>query len=151
MDVKPVVVGVDGGPDSLRALAWAAEYASTVGARLIALTAVDTPAVVGPYAMAGWVDPSVLEDRARAMLSDAVRDTLGDGARVDQKVVRGHPAPAIVAASRDARLLVVGNRGRGGFTGMLLGSVSQHVVPHARCPVVVLPHQHADENRGAEQ
>ena len=84
MDAHPVVVGVDGGPDSLKALAWAAEYASSVGAPLIALAAVETPAVVGPYAMAGWVDPSILEERARAMLADAVRDTLGDDARVDQ-------------------------------------------------------------------
>ncbi|AWH95516.1 universal stress protein [Dietzia psychralcaliphila] len=151
MNAKPVVVGVDGGPDSLRALAWAAEYASTAGAPLIALTAVETPAAVGPYAMAGWVDPSILEDRAHTMLTDAVRDTLGHEASVEQIVVRGHPAEAIVAASKDARLVVVGNRGRGGFAGMLLGSVSQHVVPHARCPVVVLPHQHADQDRGPGQ
>ena len=143
MDTKPVVVGVDGGPDSLRALAWAAEYASTVGAPLIALAAVETPAIVGPYAMAGWVEPSILEDRARGMLADAVRDTLGEDSRTREIVLRGHPAEALVAASRDARLVVVGNRGRGGVKGMLLGSVSQHVVPHAHCPVVVLPHHDA--------
>jgi nucleotide-binding universal stress UspA family protein len=143
MDAKPVVVGVDGGPDSLRALAWAAEYASTVGAPLIALAAVETPAIAGPYAMAGWVEPSILEDRARGMLADAVRDTLGEDARTREIVLRGHPAEALVAASRDARLVVVGSRGRGGFKGMLLGSVSQHVVPHAHCPVVVLPHHDA--------
>ncbi|MBC7297153.1 MAG: universal stress protein [Dietzia sp.] len=144
MDAQPVVVGVDGGPDSLKALAWAAEYANTVGAPLIALAAVETPAVVGPYAMAGWVDPSILEERARAMLADAVRDTLGDDARVDQAVLRGHPAEAIVAASRDARLVVVGSRGWGGFRGLLMGSVSQHVVAHSRSPVVVLPRQADD-------
>ncbi|MBB1030397.1 universal stress protein [Dietzia sp. SLG310A2-38A2] len=144
MDAKPVVVGIDGGPDSLKALAWAAEYASTVGSPLIALAAVETPAVVGPYAMAGWVDPEILEERARTMLADAVRDTLGDDARVDQTVLRGHPAEAIVAASRDARLVVVGSRGWGGFRGLLMGSVSQHVVAHSRSPVVVLPRQSED-------
>lgn len=144
MDAQPVVVGVDGGPDSLKALAWAAEYANTVGAPLIALAAVETPAVVGPYAMAGWVDPSILEERARTMLSDSVRDTLGDDARVDQTVLRGHPAEVIVAASRDARLVVVGSRGWGGFRGLLMGSVSQHVVAHSRSPVVVLPRQSED-------
>ena len=54
MDTRPVVAGVDGGPDSLRALKWAAEYATTLDAPLIALTAYQLPAVYGPYAMAGW-------------------------------------------------------------------------------------------------
>lgn len=140
METAPVVVGIDGGPDSLRALAWAADYAGTVHAPLIVLTAYEIPTTFGPYAMAGWEDSSALEKRARDMLADAVRDTLGDDAQADQRVVRGHPAQAIVEASRDAHLVVVGSRGRGGFAGMLLGSVSQHVVAHARCPVVVLPH-----------
>lgn len=140
MDTRPVVVGVDGGPDSLRALRWAADYARTVEAPLIALTAFEIPSVPGPYAMAGWKDPEALEESARIMLEEAVRDTLGDDAVVEKYVLRGHPAQAIVTASRDARLVVVGSRGRGGFAGMLLGSVSQHVVPHAQCPVVVLPH-----------
>ncbi|PAY24823.1 universal stress protein UspA [Dietzia natronolimnaea] len=144
MDAKPVVVGVDGGPDSLKALAWAADYASTVGAPVIAIAAVETPAVVGPYAMAGWVDPEVLEDRARTMLADSVRDTLGDEAQVEQTVIRGHPAEAIVTASQDARLVVVGSRGWGGFRGLLMGSVSQHVVSHAHSPVVVLPRHSED-------
>lgn len=144
MDAKPVVVGVDGGPDSLKALAWAADYASTVGAPVIAIAAVETPAVVGPYAMAGWVDPEVLEDRARTMLADSVRDTLGDEAQVEQTVIRGHPAEAIVTASQDARLVVVGSRGWGGFRGLLMGSVSQHVVSHSHSPVVVLPRHSED-------
>lgn len=140
MDVKPVVVGVDGGPDSIRALEWAAEYARDVRAPLIALTAYEPTAVVGPYAMAGWESPETLEENARTMLADVVRDTLGENADVAQYALRGHPAEAIIAASKDARLIVVGSRGRGGFKGLLLGSVSQHVVPHSLCPVVVLPH-----------
>lgn len=140
MEAKPVVVGIDGGPDSLRALAWAADYAGTVNAPLIVLTAYEIPTTFGPYAMAGWEDSTQLEQRARETLAEAVRDTLGDDATAEQHVVRGHPAQVLVAASRDAHLVVVGSRGRGGFAGMLLGSVSQHVVAHARCPVVVLPH-----------
>ncbi|KAA0919689.1 universal stress protein [Dietzia sp. ANT_WB102] len=145
MDTGPVVVGVDGGPDSLRALQWASDYASAVGAPLIALTAYELPTVYGPYAMAGWESATELENAAREMLADAVRESLGDNAKVEQHVLRGHPAEAIVAASQDARLVVVGSRGRGGFKGMLLGSVSQHVVPHAHCPVVVLPHASGDQ------
>ena len=140
MSTKPVVVGVDGGPDSVRALEWAAEYARDVKAPLIALTAYEPTPIAGPYAMAGWENPETLEENARSMLGDVVRDTLGENAEVSQYVLRGHPAEAIVAASKDARLIVVGSRGRGGFKGLLLGSVSQHVVPHALCPVVVLPH-----------
>ena len=140
MDTRPVIVGVDGGPDSLRALEWAAEYAAAVDAPLTALTVYEIPTVYGPYAMAGWDDPAALEKGSREMLAETVRSTLGEHAKVEQKVVQGHPAEAIVDASRDARLVVVGCRGRGGFAGMLLGSVSQHVVPHALCPVVVLPH-----------
>lgn len=141
METGPVVVGMDGGPDSRRALQWAAEYASAVSAPLLALTAYDLPTVYGPYAMAGWGNSDELENGARTMLDDAIRDILGEGAAVEQHVLRGHPAEALVASSKDARMVVVGSRGRGGFTGLLLGSVSQHVVANARCPVVVLPRQ----------
>ncbi|GLB62202.1 hypothetical protein NCCP2495_00800 [Dietzia sp. NCCP-2495] len=140
MDTRPVVVGVDGGPDSLRALQWAAEYATAVDAPLVALTAYQLPNIYGPYAMAGWEGSSELESSAREMLAHAVRSALGDDASVKSAVLQGHAAKSLIAASRDARLVVVGSRGRGGFRGMVLGSVSQHVVPHAHCPVVVLPH-----------
>lgn len=142
MDTRPVVVGVDGGPDSLQALQWAADYARLVDAPLVALTAYQLPTVYGPYAMAGWSDSSELESSARHMLEGAVRDTLGEDFTVTLAVLQGHPAEAVVAASGDARLVVLGSRGHGGFAGMLLGSVSQHVVAHALCPVLVLPHQH---------
>ncbi|GAA1730769.1 Nucleotide-binding universal stress protein, UspA family [Dietzia kunjamensis subsp. schimae] len=146
MDTRPVVVGVDGGPDSLRALKWAAEYATALDAPLIALTAYQLPAVYGPYAMAGWEDSSELESSAREMLADAVRNALGADASYKPAVLQGHAAEALIAASGDARLVVVGSRGRGGFTGMLLDSVSQHVVAHSHCPVVVLPHSSHETN-----
>jgi nucleotide-binding universal stress UspA family protein len=57
---------------------------------------------------------------------------------VSQRAVMGHPAKVLLDAAADAALLVVGSRGRGGFTGMLLGSVSQHVIARAACPVVVV-------------
>lgn len=139
MNAKPVVVGVDGAEDSIRALKWAADYAHTNDAPLHVLTAFFVPTIFGPYAMADWQSPSSLEEAARIMLTETVRNTLGEDAQVEQRVLKGHPAEALVATSEDARLLVVGSRGRGGVAGMLMGSVSQHVVAHARCPVVVMP------------
>ena len=76
---------------------------------------------------------------ATSTLEDAVRTVdPSDGNGVSQRVVRGHPAQVLLDAAEDAALLVVGSRGRGGFTGMLLGSVSQHVIARAACPVVVV-------------
>ena len=61
-----------------------------------------------------------------------------DRARVQAQVIRGSAAAVLLEASRDADLLVVGNRGRGAFAELLLGSVSEHCVRHAPCPVVVV-------------
>lgn len=141
MENKPVIVGIDGSSDSVHALRWAAEYARLFQAPLQALTTFDIPAIFGPSALAGWENPSRLEEGAHSMLADIVREALGEGAQVEERVLRGHPAQVLVEASPDAQLLVLGSRGHGGFAGMLLGSVSQHTVTHARCPVVVMPHR----------
>ena len=58
--------------------------------------------------------------------------------KVRSRIVEGHPAPVLVEASQGAELLVVGSRGHGEFAGMLLGSVSEHCVTNAHCPVLVL-------------
>ena len=58
--------------------------------------------------------------------------------RIEQEVLEGHPAQLLVTAAEGADLVVVGSRGHGGFVGMLLGSVSQHVAAHAPCPVLVV-------------
>jgi nucleotide-binding universal stress UspA family protein len=62
-----------------------------------------------------------------------------DGIELEADAVEGPPADTLIAAGRDAELLVVGSRGRGGFAGLLLGSVSQQCAQHAPCPVVILP------------
>ncbi|WP_010542174.1 universal stress protein [Dietzia alimentaria] len=144
MSSTPVIVGVDGGQDSVRALRWAAEHARAIDAPLQVVAAYEIPTQFGPYGMAAWENPTELEKRAKEVLADTVREALGSDASVEQYVVQGHPAEALVDGSARAQLLVVGSRGRGGFAGLLLGSVSQHVVAHARCPVVVMPRNASD-------
>ena len=137
--VAPIVVGVDEGEDSREALRWAAEFARPVGAPLIAVAAFETPTTYGAHAMADWEDPRELENRARNVFPDTVSETLSDDAKVELSVIQAHPAQALLEASRDAQLVVVGCRAHGGFAGMRLGPVSQHVVPH----VVGMSHRDA--------
>ncbi|MCX4618160.1 universal stress protein [Streptomyces viridodiastaticus] len=85
-------------------------------------------------------DEEALETRAREDLTRCVEETLGarPPADVRTEVHYGTPASVLLRAARDASLLVVGSRGLGGFAGLLLGSVAQHCVQHAACPVVVV-------------
>jgi len=132
------VVGIDGSACSAQALGWATEYAEITGAVLEAVTTWEWPnsygvALVVPL---GY-DPEADATRVLDEALQSVRD-LHPGLRIEPVVVQGHPAPTLVEASRDADLLVVGSRGHGEFTGMLLGSVSEHCVTNAHCPVVVV-------------
>jgi nucleotide-binding universal stress UspA family protein len=134
-----VLVGIDGSEHSLDALRWAARYARAVGALLRPIVAWSHPA----YTDFVEVPAEEYEPVARADLEDALhllRSEFSDVA-IDPQVVYGLPAAVLIDASKDADLLVVGTRGHGGFTGMLLGSVSQHCVHHAACPVVVVVRQ----------
>jgi len=83
---------------------------------------------------------SEVEQSRYEILDKAIAATCGDRPtlEVERKVVYGHPAQALIKESKAADLLVVGHRGHGGFTGMLLGSVSTHSVQHAFCPVTVV-------------
>jgi nucleotide-binding universal stress UspA family protein len=135
MTVEPVVVGVDGSQESRLALRWAFEYAQMRGAPVDAVIAWEVPPTYGGDCS---FDDADLEKTARGTAEEAIRSVLGGSAPVSLRVERGHPAPVLVAASAHAQLLVVGSRGHGAFAGMLLGSVSQHCVHQAHCPVVVI-------------
>ncbi|MEV5187609.1 universal stress protein [Streptomyces werraensis] len=141
-DQNHIVVGVDGSPSSREALRWAARQAALTGGTVLALTSWDCPQYHGAL---GWLPPSsgdeeALEARAREDLTRCVGETLGAHGSVDVRteVRYGTPASVLLRAARDASLLVVGSRGLGGFAGLLLGSVAQHCVQHAACPVVVV-------------
>lgn len=131
-----IVVGVDGSPSSKAALAWAIGQAKLTGAVVEAVTAWDYPATYGYAAAVVDVD---WEGLAAQVLRDAVSEVAPDAAAaIRQRVSEGNAAQVLLDTSAGADLLVVGSRGHGGFVEALLGSVSQHAVHHARCPVVVI-------------
>jgi nucleotide-binding universal stress UspA family protein len=137
-----VVVGVDGSPESIAALRWARRYAEATGATVQAVRAWHYPSAYGtaPVGHAPQQVNAEVEERLRGELASAIAQVYPDSApaRAQAKVAYGHPAEALIAESKDASLLVVGYRGHGAFTGMLVGSVSIHCVTNALCPVVVV-------------
>lgn len=141
-----IVVGIDGSEASKEALRWAARQAGLTGASLRALTSWHLPVYYGAgVAVPGDID---FEGDARRMQHDTISEVLGPeaAAKVEATVVQGPPALELLKAAHDAELLVLGNRGHGAFTGMLLGSVSEHCISHASCPVLVIRHP-ADEGK----
>jgi nucleotide-binding universal stress UspA family protein len=137
-----IVVGVDGSEGGAAALEFAASEAARRKALLRIVAAWELPVAV--YG-AGFepLDPTMLDAfRVRAEhLADEASTTvksLQPSVDVEALAVAGQPADALLAQSADAELIVVGRRGLGGFKSLLLGSVSQQVVQHADCPVVVV-------------
>lgn len=131
----PVVVGVDGSPESLAALRWAADYAEHADLPLRAVIAWQQRTGFGfvPSGREG------LHEEARRTLERAVHKVLGEpGAGVAQAVVEGRPEDVLVEASRAASLLVVGERGYSSVAGLLLGHCGEACVRHAACTVVVV-------------
>ena len=136
-DTGRIVVGVDGSESSLEALAWAARQAHFTGSTLEIVTAWEWPASYGwAVPVPDDFDPEEDVRASTEAAAERVRATYPD-VRIDPRVVRGHPAPILVEASKGADLLVVGSRGHGEFVGMLLGSCGEHCASHAHCPVVV--------------
>lgn len=135
----PVLVGVDGSPANAAAIGFAFAEADLRHTRLIALHTWTLPlaAITDDYPS----DVEREEQQARLLVSEALagwREKFPDVV-VDERVVHEPSAQdALIEASTTASLAVVGSRGRGGFTGLLLGSVSQALLHHGHCPVAVV-------------
>jgi nucleotide-binding universal stress UspA family protein len=138
-----VVVGVDGSEEGWAAARWATEEAGIRDSRLLVVHGWWTPYAVPPVGLAIAPDDTLeFEEDARTMLRDMmdgiVEQAACKPAEVVLEPVEEVAAKAIIDRSEGAGMVVVGSRGRGGFKGLLLGSVSQQVVHHAHCATVVI-------------
>jgi nucleotide-binding universal stress UspA family protein len=135
-----VVVGVDGSPASVAALSWAGHYGAATGAVVWALHIwhYPTSAALPPGVTPESVDDEVKANQRKELDEAIAKANLDPAAQVESKIGYGHPAQVLIEESKNVSLIVVGHRGRGGFKGMLTGSVSMQVVNHAACPVVVV-------------
>ncbi|MEU4236777.1 universal stress protein [Actinoplanes sp. NPDC026619] len=139
MRVNPVIVGADGTDCSKAAVRWAAREANRLGLPLRVTHAFDWEWREARYDMShDYLDHA--RTMAEGITSNAVYEAriAVDDLEVEGDPVVGNPAPRLLADSEDARLMVLGSRGRGGFGSLLLGSVSQRVATHAKCSVVVI-------------
>jgi nucleotide-binding universal stress UspA family protein len=136
-----VVVGVDGSPIGQAALLWAIDEAVARHGRARVVHAWTSPydwqmEVLSP------VDEQTLRSAAQRRLDDALAAVDTRDVAVDTELIEGDPRQVLVDAAHDADLLVVGARGHGLVSEVLLGSVSSFCVHHAPCPVVVVPPHH---------
>jgi nucleotide-binding universal stress UspA family protein len=135
-ETRPVIVGVDGSATSLDALREARRMAEALKAPLKVVAAWEYPYLTGPMPPPYEWNP---RQEAQQLLTGMVHAVFGDDvpSGVEPVLAEGSPARVLVDLSAEAQMVVVGSRGRGGFTGLLLGSVSSEVGAHAQCPVLI--------------
>ncbi|GAB3837795.1 universal stress protein [Dactylosporangium cerinum] len=141
MDKTKIVVGYDGSEESQRAVDWAADEAQRTGAPLQIVHTYQIGWPAGSYYRATAEEAEAVRGRAEQLAAAAVANVRARGTGIDAVATVVHAAPATTLldfGDDQARLLVVGNRGAGGITNLLMGSVSQQVATHARVPVVVV-------------
>ncbi|HYP44088.1 MAG TPA: universal stress protein [Propionibacteriaceae bacterium] len=143
-DIKLIIVGVDGSESSRAALHWAYEEATHHGASLTVVMSWHSPSTLPMSPPYGTLPTEGYESQPRTdainLLEKLTSELEPRNPAVDVRtsLEEGSPAKVLIERSKGADLLVVGSRGHGGFAGMLLGSVSQHLVGHAECPVTVV-------------
>ena len=141
MATKPVVAGADGSPESVRAVQWAAREAVLRGTSLRIVAIASMPPRMSPNptthgTVAGHIEAAATEalSAAASQAAAAARDV-----PIETKLIEhAAPAKALVECGQDAMMLVLGSRGAGGFSALILGSVSRYAATHATCPVVVV-------------
>jgi len=141
-----VVVGTDGSEGARRALRWAVDEARLRNTWLTVLAVVGVPVTIArasaPFQagapLVGRPDPADLR-AAEDSVGKELDEVGADDIDTEVRVVAGVPAEELLKAGEGADLVVVGSRGVGGFSRLLLGSVSSQVVQHATCPIVVIP------------
>jgi nucleotide-binding universal stress UspA family protein len=139
-----IVVGVDGSKASKAALAWAIRQARLTGAAVVAVTAWPFPEGYGYPVIMPTIDwKKVTTQVVTAAISEVAAGLPEVPTRYE--VAKDNAARALLAASTGADLLVIGNRGHGGFVEAMLGSTGQHCVQHASCPVVVIREARSDK------
>ena len=134
---RTIVVGVDGSDSSVQALRWAVSLGRTLGASIDVVGTWSAPTLTGwEGGVAAWNPEADTEQT----LKDAVEQVVATGrpAGVNLVVCEGDAATTLIGKSQQALMLIVGSRGHGGFTGLLLGSVSTKCAEHAACPVLVV-------------
>jgi nucleotide-binding universal stress UspA family protein len=139
-----IVVGVDGSDGSRTALTWAMAQARLTGATVEAVMTWQDQVMYGMTY--GWAPLPLEGDSVATIMAKALDETIAEVSAglphpvtVLPRVVEGNPAQVLLATAAGADMLVVGSRGHSTFVGIVLGSVSQHCVQHAPCPVVVVP------------
>ncbi|MGD0375458.1 MAG: universal stress protein [Streptosporangiaceae bacterium] len=142
-----IIVGVDGSDNSRRALGWAIREAAQRQLPLEVMTVEPDP--VRPATGIYWgvhpensFKPELARKSLQEFADNVASEVGGTVPEITVSVATGEVAEELIKASRDADLLVVGSRGSGGFTRLLLGSTSSQVTHHAACPVVVIPGTH---------
>ena len=138
-----IVVGVEGSGGARAALRWAIKEARFRSAFVDVVTAYSSTYVpASPDFNYVPLDPIDLEAEVKRMQDSIIDEVLAEvdagGVEIRRRMVRGRAADSLIAESANAAMLVVGSRGRGGFRGLLLGSVSQQIAQHGSCPVVIV-------------
>lgn len=140
-----IVVGVDGSPGSIAALRWAVAEGQIRGATVEAVHVFHVPYGGGSPVMPLMLDPEEFRASAAAELAKVVKEVDDSGliAPIIETTLEGAASSTLIEAGADAAMIVVGARGHGGLTGMLLGSISRQVSEHASVPVVIVPAEEA--------
>lgn len=133
-DRSKIIVGIDGSAQSISALRYASSLAASLGHDLVAFSS-----WLPRIALEDYTPEWAPEQDARDALDKSITEAFGENvpANLEREVTMGPAAPNLIEASKDAAMLVLGTRGRGGFKGLVMGSVSSSLAAHAKCPVLI--------------